>query len=345
MADDKKNIPEWIQKQRSLRRDVVDWPLHEFRVLPLGLHGAVRTDPAHGWCPYAGHRQKDADPTTEAKLRQADYPCTHYGVDLSAPKGQKVYAPHDGWILYSGVATSPPFVGYDPGVILLAHHDVQDSIWERGWQWANGGLLDIFDFPEGQVATRYSLLGHVTPIPIPPGEAEKAKYPIEAIPLELDLPDLPEKKTPIPLPPDIFHSSGPSDTDHWETLPDGTVVMMTSADAVKQNDKGTIKRWVNAGDHIGYVSDAAHVHWEIRSAPLAGKEGRIDPLAVWQQGYGATLPTGSDVSAPDAETAPVDPTEPTERASGGGAGMLLLFAAFAFGGKKRGGARRRRRMK
>jgi murein DD-endopeptidase MepM/ murein hydrolase activator NlpD len=312
---EKKNIPEWIQKQRSLRRDVVDWPLHEFTVHSMGAYGAVRTDPAHGWCPYKNGRKKDTDPATEEKLRQADYPCTHYGADLSAPAGAKVYAPHDGWILYAGVASRAPFIGYNPGAILIAHHDVQDSIWERGWKWATGRLIDIFDFPEGQAATRYSLLGHVLPLKMPPGEAgQGAKFPIEAQPAPIEVDLTPEEQT----------------------------VMMTTADAIKQTDQGTIKRWVNAGDHIGYVSAANHVHWEIRTSPLAGREGRLDPIAIWQQAYGAALPAGADVSAPDVEGAP---EAPTVRPSGGGGGVgaLLLFAAFAFGGgKKRGGARRRR---
>jgi murein DD-endopeptidase MepM/ murein hydrolase activator NlpD len=338
-----KNIPEWIQKQRSLRRDVVDWPLHEFTVHSMGAYGAVRTDPAHGWCPYKNGRKKDADPSTEEKLRQADYPCTHYGADLSAPKGAKVYAPHDGWILYAGVASRAPFIGYDPGAILIAHHDVQDSVWERGWKWATGRLVDIFDFPEGQMATRYSLIGHVVPLRMPPGEAgQGGRFPIEAQPMPIEVDLTPEEQTPIPLPPDISDSVGAPDTDHWKTLPDGTVVMMTTADAIKQTDKKTIKRWVNAGDHIGYVSDANHVHWEIRTSPLAGREGRLDPIAIWQQAYGAALPSGADVSAPDVEGAPEAPTV-RPSGGGGGAGALLLFAALALGGgKKRGGARRRR---
>jgi hypothetical protein len=336
---DKKNIPEWIQKQRSLRRDVVDWPLHEFKVHPMGAYGAVRTDPAHGWCPYKSGRKKDPDPATEEKLRQADYPCTHFGSDLSAPKGTKVYAPHDGWILYSGVATRSPFIGYDPGAILIAHHDVQDSMWERGWKWATGRLIDIFDFPEGQMATRYSLLGHVTPLPMPPAEAaSRPTFPVEPErPLEVDL--TPEQQTPIPLPPDIGDSVGKPSTDHWKTLPDGTVVMMTSAAAITQTDKKQIKRWVNAGDHIGWVSDANHVHWELRTAPLAGPEGRIDPIAVWQQAYGAALPAGSDVSPPDVEGAPEEAAPAPSR---GGGGAWLLLAALAFGGSKKRGARRRR---
>ena len=337
--DDKKNIPEWIQKQRTLRRDVVDWPLHGFKVLPMGAYGAVRTDPAHGWCPYKGGRKKDLDPAVEEKLRQADYPCTHYGADLSAPKGSKVYAPHDGWILFAGVATRAPFLGYDPGAILIAHHDVQDSVWERGWKWINSKGIDIFSFPVGQVATRYSLLGHVVPLRMPPGEAAE---PVEARPIEVDL--TPEEQTPIPLPPDIGDSIGKPNTDHWKTLADGTVVMMTSAEAVKQNDKKTIKRWVNAGDHIGYVGDANHVHWEIRTSPLAGPEGRIDPIGVWQAAYGAALPPGTDVSPPETEGAPVMPDDRSSSGGGGGIGALLLFAAIALGGsgKKRGGARRRR---
>jgi hypothetical protein len=264
-------------------------------------------------------------------------------VDLSAPKGAKVYAPHDGWILYAGVATRLPFIGYDPGAILLAHHDVQDSMWERGWKWATGRLVDIFDFPEGQMATRYSLIGHVVPLRMPPGEAAGPTFPIEAQPNPIEVDLTPEEQTPIPLPPDIDDAGGKPSTDHWKTLPDGTVVMMTAADAITQTDKKKIKRWVNAGDHIGWVSDANHVHWEIRTSPLAGTEGRTDPIAVWQQGYGAALPAGSEVSPPDVEGAPEMPTPPRGGgSSGSGAGALLLLAALAFGGGKKRGAPRRR---
>jgi len=325
------DVPEWVEKQRTLRSNVVDWPLHAFRVLPMGAYGAVRSSPENGWCPYKNNRKKDPDPDKERALRAADYPCKHYGVDLSAPKGTPVYAPHDGWILYAGVATSAPFVGYGPGVVLLAHHDVGDSVWERGWQWATGPALDIFDFPEGQVATRYSLLGHIVPLPYPPGEAR----PTEVLPIELDLP---EEKIPVPLPPDIFKSTEASKdprSDHWRPLKDGTVVMMTAADAVTQTEEKKVKRYVHAGDLLGHVSDANHVHWEIRSAPLAGREGRIDPIAVWQQAYGAALPAGADVSEPDTEATPV-----AERPASGGGGILLLLAAFIFGRKKQ--SRRRK---
>ena len=340
MAGDKK-IPDWILKQRTLRRDVVVWPLATFHVLPMGAYGAVRTDPAHGWCPYKGHRKKDADPEREAKLRAGDFPCTHYGADLSAPKGSKVFAPHDGWILYSGVATKAPFVGYGPGAILIAHHDVQDSVWERGWKWATGRLLDIFDFPEGQVATRYSLLGHVDPLPVPPAVA--AKLPSEITPVDMDLP---EHEQPIPMPPDLSDSlSTKPNPDHWRHLSDGTVVMMSGADAVTQTKKEIVKRWVNAGDLVGHVSAANHVHWEIRVAPLAGHEGRIDPIAVWQQAYDLALPSGAEIAPPPPRTyGPEYHPElmrPGESGGGGGA-LLLLGAALAFGHHQQQSARRRR---
>lgn len=320
-----KDVPEWIRSQRSERRDIVAWPLREFRVVPMGAYGAVRRSSSDGWCPLKGGRSKDPDAASEAKLREQDYPCKHYGVDLSAPKGAPVYAPHDGWILYAGVATKAPFVGYGPGVVLLAHHDVQDSLWERGWQWATGKLIDIFDFPEGQVATRYSLLGHIEPLPYPPGT-----NPTEVLPIELDLPG---GNVPIPLPDDVFQSTGKGNT-HWRPLKDGTVVMMTEADAVT---KDRPRRYVKAGDLIGHVSSANHVHWEIRTAPLAGREGRVDPLAIWQQAYGQSLPVGADVSAPETEPAP------DERPAGGsGGGVLLLLAALLFGSRrKRRGVRQR----
>lgn len=314
-------IPDWILKQLDLRRNVVAWPLDEFHVYPKGAHGAWRSTPAEGWCPYRNNRKPSPDASVEAMIRPTDYPCQHYGADLSAPQGRKVYAPHDGWMLYAGPADRAPFVGYGPGAILIAHNDTGDSAWERGWKWATGPLIDMFDFPEGQVAARYSLIGHVMPV----GMAERN-------PLELDLPG--GDVAPVPLPKDLWPTRSKSG-DHWRTLKDGTVVMMTGADAVTQNNMGVLKRWVSAGDHIGYVSDKNHIHWEIRTAPLVGKEGRGDPVATWMQYYGKDVPIGSGIDEP--------PPPPPEVQRRGNAGALLLLAALALGSKKKRGGRRRGR--
>lgn len=313
MADTRK-IPDWVLKMTNLRRDVVAWPLDAFRIGRNGRHGAWRTKPSEGWCPPRTVRAKDADPKTEEAIRATDYPCKHYGADLQAPKGSKVYAPHDGWILYAGPAAAAPFSGYGPGAILIAHHDTQDSVWSRGWKYATGPLVDIFDFPDGQVASRYSLLGHVVPV--------------DENFLELT------GAARIPLPEDVWSTSKTKlNRDHWFRLKDGTVGMMSGADAVKQSAAGIVKRWVNAGDHIAYVSDANHVHWEIRTAPLAGRSGRIDPIATWQQHYGKELPTGSALD---------EPTPVPVQASGGGGAALALLALLALGGKRKGKRKRRR---
>jgi len=311
-------MPEWIRKvlerEGGLRRDVVAWPLAGFNVGPMGAHGAWRGKPSDGWCPYRNGRKKEALPEIEAVVRPGDYPCKHYGADLQAPEGSKVYAPHDGWILYSGPATERPFVGYGPGAILIAHADISDSLWGRLYEYATRPLISNWtDFPEGQVATRYSLLGHVVPV----GAADRA-----------------DNEPHVPLAADVLASTKTKpDPDHWRKLKDGSIVMMTDATAVKENASGLVRRWVNAGDHIGYVSNANHVHWEIRTAPLAGKDGRLDPIDMWQRFYEKPLPTGSTLDEP-ARTQP---------SSGGGAGILLLLAAVAFGKKrKRAGVRRSR---
>lgn len=303
-----KSIPDWIAKITDLRKDVVEWPLKKFQVRPMGAYGAWRASERDGWCPYRGGRKKNADPAIEKLLRPGDYPCKHYGADLSAPQGSIVYAPHDGWILYAGPATKAPFVGYQPGVILLAHHDVQDSVWQRAKRTITQPLVNIWGLDEGAVSLRYSLLGHVT--------QESPQLPIDVGAPKFALAD------------DVWDSTAAKPNKaHWRKQPDGTVVMMSGADGK------TNARWVNAGDAIGFVG-LDHVHWEIRNAPLADKRGRFDPIATWTQFFDKPLPDGAEVDAPDVTAAP-----PPQSSSG----ALALLALLAFGGKKkRRGPRRRR---
>lgn len=301
---DPRKPPDWIAQETDLRKDVVEWPLRSFTIHRMGAHGAWRGSPADGWCPDRGGRKHNPDPKVEAVLRAGDYPCKHYGTDLSAPQGSPVYAPHDGWILYAGPATKPPFVGYGPGAILLAHHDTQDSLWQRTKQTVRD--LDVWDFAEGMVSLRYSLLGHV-------------------LPLEKHLLDLnPNDGAEIPLADDVWDSTKTKPPkSHWRRFPDGTVAMMSGADGHDQ------KRWVNAGDHIANVGAPNHVHWEIRRAPLADKSGRMDPIAIMTDFYGKALPDGTEA----AEPAPAP-------ASSGNGGILALLALFLLSDKKR---KRRRR--
>ena len=302
-----KQIPDWIAKLTDLRRDVVEWPLKKFTIRSMGAYGAWRGSPKDGWCPNRGGRKKSDDPAVEAVLKANDYPCKHYGADLSAPKGSIVYAPHDGWILYAGPATKAPFVGYQPGVILIAHHDVQDSLWSRMKRTITQPLVNIWGLDEGAVSLRYSLLGHVT-------------QETPGLPLDIGVPK-------FPLADDVWDSTATKPNKaHWRKADNGTVVMMSGADGK------TNARWVNAGDAIGFVG-LDHVHWEIRNAPLAGKDGRYDPIAMWQGAYDKSLPPDTDVSPPDVAAAPP---------ASSGSGALALLALLAFGKKKRRGARRRR---
>lgn len=283
--------------QLNLRRDAVAWPLREFTVHPMGAFGAVRKSPADGFC--------SPKPSRGGGVPESGYPCKHYGADLSAPQGTPVYAPHDGWILASVIAAknlNPPFVGYEPGVVLLAHDDVGDSLWDR----LHVTIADQFKYGPrftnpNAMAARYSLLGHIEPL------------------YQRKLPD------------DVYKVDG----NHWRVLKDGTAIMLDNADALERGrdelkEGGAVQpttpslqtRYVHAGDPIGFVSHANHVHWEIRISPLAGHDGRQDPIEMWRKVYGLELPGDSKVA--------------TVRSSGGnGAALLLGLALLASGKKKR----------
>jgi len=300
---DPKDLPAWIRGAVNLRTDKAQWPVAEFLVNKWGAYGATRTKPAEGWCPSR---------VPGAQHQKENYPCRHWGADLSATEGSDVVVPRDGYLLYLGPADKPPFVGYGPAVALIAHYDIADSMWGRLWKHVNGALVDFFDFPEGAVSVRYSLIGHMDMKPGPVVELPADVY------TSMTAKTTPRKKT----------SWSPAPTKHWRRLKQDpkTIVMMSDADAVQ--DPG---RKVFTGQLLGYVSAAnhPHIHWEIRSSPLADKTGRFDPIDMWRTGYKLALPGASRVAKP--------------AGGGGGGGILLLLAALALGGKKkRGGARQRR---
>ena len=318
---DPADLPQWIRDQIDLRTDVAEWPLKRFSVGPHGRHGAIRRSKADGACgtkdPIGEQKELDAASTQDERdaIMAKRYPCTHPGTDLSAPAGTKVFAPKDGWILYDGPATDAPFVGYGPWVMLIAHADVGASMWQRMKSWATGPLLDVVDFPEHVVSVTYSLIGHLE---AKPGSGAR-----------------------VGLPSDIWKSIGAPKgglqstprSAHWLTIRsadvqgiigDTGVAMTSSADAYDSptSTSGTARtRRVFAGEEIGFVSKANHIHWELRNAPLAASPGRFDPIEWLRQGYGLMLPGGAKVAP---------------AASGDGGGGILLLLALLFLSEKRG---------
>jgi hypothetical protein len=194
-----------------------------------------------------------------------------------------------------------PFVGYEPGVVLLAHDDVGDSLWDRLFvTWRDQFKYGPTFLQPNAMSARYSLLGHIEPI------YQRA------------------------LPDDVLNVDGP----HWRVLKDGTAIMLDNAEAlVRSRDKlqadGAVDpavpslqtRYVYAGDPIGFVSDKNHIHWEIRTSPLAGHDGRQDPIDIWRTYYGMQLPKDAKVA--------------TVRSGGSGAALLFGLALLASGKKKR----------
>lgn len=227
-------------------------PPGRFSIPRTGHYGDVRRSSKDGGCGVHG------------------YPCTHRGVDLAAPAGTEVVAPHDGWILAAvmapaGQKLAPPFAGYEPGVVLIAHDDIA----AEGWWRRHGGLgKNIVQWikdlgTDGPQSARYSLLGHVV--------------------------------TPLQMPLDS-RVWNPEDTSSWRKASDGTLVAVFKphGDRALVADGG---KYVRAGDVVGYISPTAgHTHWELRISPLAEGKDRIDPFAAFAQLYGLAVPAGASPS-------------------------------------------------
>jgi hypothetical protein len=302
------------------------WPLNAFTVGAFGRFGAKRTNAKEGACGTQG------------------YPCTHWGADLMAPEGSRVFVPFTGWLLYYGPAEKAPFVGYGPWVALIAHADREVSLASRIWDRLTGpllnphgtgtsplhpGLIDLTDLPDAVVSARYTLLGHLAP-------PEGVEHSGEVAPHGW-VPDPTKVPRPVPLAADVWDASKPKPkADHWRPVKDApqNVLMMTGADVWDSP-----ARAVFAGQPLGTVSNKNHVHWELRTAPIkpaAGSGGnwRLDPINTFHLGYDVPLLQGVAPPAPVQEG-------PNESASGsGGGGLLLLGAALMLGGKKRRGRRR-----
>lgn len=218
-----------------------------------GAYGAVRSDPKDGACGIH------------------PYPCTHPGVDLEAPKGTDVVAPHAGWVLVSQATNDPPFVGYGPAVVLLAHDDYMEGKRDEIGPSQQSQLE--FKAPR---TLRYSLLAHLDPLSL--------KY------------ALPWKQ-----------AQGLTDTDDakkWRKLDDGTIARIADWPGWAVH--------VNAGDLLGAIGDAGHVHWEMRTSPLKelGDVSLMNPLG-WLHAYDPSIPWDQV------------PAAPVDRRRAGGAGELV----------------------
>jgi hypothetical protein len=207
-------------------------PVTPVAFVPEGAYMATRNDASEGSCGIH------------------PYPCTHPGVDLVAPKGTAVAAPHAGWVIVSQPTNDPPFAGYGPAVVLLAHDDGGDKPWSA--------------YPGGHVTSfRYSLLAH--------------------------------------LDPDTLRFSAPwsravgiTDTDNaglWQKLQDGTIARTHKWPAWAQH--------VEAGEFLGNIGDAGHVHWEVRTSPMKelGNQSLMDPLG-WLHAYDASTPWEAAAASP-----------------------------------------------
>jgi murein DD-endopeptidase MepM/ murein hydrolase activator NlpD len=203
---------------------------------PHGGYGYVRTSSAQGACGVHG------------------YPCTHAGIDLVAPKGTPVKAPHAGWLMVVRATDQPPFSGYGPAVVLIAHDDADD-----GDQWAlydqeyhhhkDPGPLNPTELVP--VAHRYSLLAHLDP------DSLTANVPL--------------------------HSWTESE-DNYYVADNGVdwLLLSMNPDLMFGEQWGQSLLRVKEGEVVGKIGDAGHVHWEVRRAPYeTGLDHTVDPFKDW----------------------------------------------------------------
>jgi hypothetical protein len=213
-------------------------PVTPISFVPEGAFQAVRSDPSEGACGIH------------------PYPCQHPGVDLIAPKGTVVAAPHSGWVLVSQATNDPPFAGYGPAVVLLAHDDGRDLTMAEQSKTRGSESVETY---------RYTLLAHLDP--------ETLRY------------NLPWKQ-----------AQGLTDTDdssRYLAVGDGT--------------KARLKKWpswaqhVEAGEYLGTIGDAHHVHWEIRTNPLRENgtqiQDLVDPIG-WLHRYDPSIPWDTTTASP-----------------------------------------------
>lgn len=202
-------------------------PVTPVRIPRTGAFGAERNSPEDGACGVS------------------KYPCQHPGTDLSAPKGTVVSAPANGWVLVSQAVNGPPFSGYGPAVVLLAHDDAKHE--DHGGP--GGG-------PYGTWSMRYSLLAHL--------DGDNLRYHLpwsqaQGITDSLKAPLRSELGTDEDI---------AAKTAKWAKTDDGAIHRVKPWPAWAQ--------YVKEGEWLGTVAKD-HTHWEIRTTPMGGPGNRIDP--------------------------------------------------------------------
>ena len=77
------------------------WPTGPFSTHRTGCYGCKRMSSADGGCGVHG------------------YPCTHWGMDLFAGSDRRVVAPESGVVVAVANGSSPPWSGFEPGVVVI----------------------------------------------------------------------------------------------------------------------------------------------------------------------------------------------------------------------------------
>ncbi len=248
----------------------------------------------------------------------AKYPPAKEGEDAGA-EGWPVYAPFDGWILYSGPVDKSPDAnirawldGYGPGAVVLAHDELGDLT-----------ALDFFykgvQLGADPRSGHYTLLAHIDPV----------------FAIELDGATRKLQRA--------RGGTGKADPKEWaQNVPNA---QGTLSDVMTFEPGGPGKvlafaggRYVQKGTLLGTMrADMGHTHWEVRTTPFAspgpkerGQDGpnvtaqqqRIDPWG-WLNHY-----VDITRNVPPVQTAVEIPsTTPPKRDDGG----WFLALAIGFG--------------
>jgi hypothetical protein len=275
-------------------RDLADAPVAPIRIAPHSDYGDAR----------------HCDPKDEkaGTCVSTDF---HPGIDLVGKPGQQVFAPHDGWILYSGRVKAASkrwpglFEGYGPNVVLLAHDDVRSSALRRlaaattpGW-WP--GHITATD----QSAV-YTLIAHLGSVMF---QRELDSRLEEVLDSRVDI---------------LSHNWRSSRYAHGHVGHVMTFQPGIGRELAILHPTDQQARYVQKGTPLGSIGSARHVHWEIRTTPFGTlakppthyeENQRLDPK-LWLFDYKGPL------GAPEIEeNASLPP-------SGGNDWLLLLLAGW-----------------